>query len=361
MSEMIQVKVEARKIVLDWMSANSFIQVNKSLLRKIGDTNTILLAESIRQYERWEQKDLLQPDGSFYWTQMDCEIETGYSRSTQQRAYKDMEKRGLLKTYNKKYMIGSIEKSIRFVKLYFPAIANLMFEDDSKIIEDIKNKYSDLLDKNQQSKKKSKERSMIQNESSLDMTGMIQNESSGWVKMNHPDDSKRITSKKEDLIKKDNSLRNKKNLSIIESINKLDIPSVVCEMLKTQIDRLMLLNIKCIEIELVFKDYQTKMGHDEFQSVLYDCLQAEKIDKSFKKYLATSLDNRLKNKIQKENVLEEGNAFVRQEMVPDHFKESSYETDYSQYDFNQQVEIDPADIEKRKRAFEENLKKYRNA
>ena len=303
MSEMIQVKIEAKKIVLDWMSSNAFIQVNKSLLRKIGDTNTILLSETIRQYERWEQKGKLQDDGSFYWVQMDCEIETGYSRSTQQRAYKDMEKRGLLKTYNKQFNIKGKDRSVRFIKLFFPAIANLMFSDDTEIIESIRNKYADLKEKNQDSKNKSKIKSMIQNEPSLNTTGVIQNESSEWVKMNHLDDSKRITSKKDSSIKKDKSIKKDlKNLSIQDEVKKLNIPSSIVEFVEKKIDRLILLHIDPLEIQILFQEYASKTGQAEFLSVLNDVLKVNHYEYGFKGYMTASLKNYLTNRSKKESV-----------------------------------------------------------
>jgi hypothetical protein len=166
MSEMIRVEVDAKQVVLDWVGSNAFIPSNKKLLRQIGDTNTILLSESISQFRRWEQQGKLQQDGSFYWTQMDCEIETGYSRSTQTRAFKDMEKRGLLKTESRKSIINGEEKSIRFILLNFAKIAELMFSDDEHIISSIREKYEKLKKQNQESRKKTKEKAMIQNESS---------------------------------------------------------------------------------------------------------------------------------------------------------------------------------------------------
>lgn len=206
MTKMINVQVDAKQVVLDWMGSNAFIPTNKKLLRQIGDTNTILLAEAINQYKRWEAKGKLEQGGSFYWTQMDCEIETGYSRSTQQRAFKDMQKRGLLKTFNQKIAIDGVEQSVRFIQLDFAEIGQLMLSNDDAIIESIKGKYQDLYKKNRESKQKTKEKEkrMIQNESPQSYQGMVQNESSdGWFKMNHPDDSKRITSNKDLFIKKD--------------------------------------------------------------------------------------------------------------------------------------------------------------
>lgn len=232
MSEMIHVAVDAKQVVMDWMSKHSFIQVNKKLLRQIGDTNTILLAESISQYQRWADKGKLREDGSFFWTHCDCEIETGYSRSTQGRAFKDMEKRGLLKTFNLKVLDSwnGKEKTVRFLKLDFVKIGQLMLSNDDEIINSIKEKYKDLYEKNQESKKKSKEKakekSMTQNESSLGITGVTQNESSGCVKMNHLDDSKWVTSKKVLVIKKDLLLKRFKEEEEEEAPALLSNPSL---------------------------------------------------------------------------------------------------------------------------------------
>ena len=194
----IQLNIDAKKVVLDWMSANAFIPVNKSLMRKIGDTASILLAETIRQYERWAQQNKIQEDGSFYWTQEDCEIETAYSRSTQQRTYEKLEKLNLLKVDSHQIIDQGVKKSVRFIILDFVAIATLMFEDDTPIIESIKQKYSKKKIQNQESSKRCKEKSKEDAESAvkeaiekqaskraenLDVAGKVQNESSQGFKM----------------------------------------------------------------------------------------------------------------------------------------------------------------------------------
>lgn len=195
MTETINVQIDAKQLVLEWMGANAYIPCNKKLLRQIGDTNTILLSESINQYRRWSQQGKLQQNGSFYWTQIDCEIETGYSRSTQQRAFKDMEKRELLKTFNKKVVINEVEKSVRFIKLNFAKIGQLMFSNDKEIIESIKKKYEDRNEQNQESRKRVKEQNQekarTQNEPSQSYQERTQNESSErGLKMNPREDSK---------------------------------------------------------------------------------------------------------------------------------------------------------------------------
>ncbi|MCU6603805.1 hypothetical protein OCO53_25530 [Peribacillus frigoritolerans] len=117
----------------------------------------------------------------------------------------------------------------------------------------------------------------------------------------------------------------KKNLSILKEIPKLNIPECTVDMLKKEIDRLILLNIKLIEIELAYKDYELKMSQDDFTSVLYDVLQVDKYKYGFKGYFRKSLDNKIVNTLKK------AQGIVEQPKT----SESSYDTDYSKYDFNQ--------------------------
>ncbi|MED4116566.1 hypothetical protein P4661_27400 [Priestia megaterium] len=312
--------------VLNWMSSNAFVQVNKSLLRKIGDRNTILLSETIRQYQRWAPNKL-QADGSFYWTQVNCEIETGYSRSTQQRGFKDLEQLNLLKSRGSKIVENGIEKQVRFITLDFLAIEKLMFEDDSHLIEAIIAKYETKKQQNRASKIRVKEEAEkakkegIQNESSLEPQGIelggIQNESSGGFKMNPTGDSKRVVSKKESLIKNNNSLKN--NSITHRELDAVNLPSELKECISSLVDRLNDNNITVLEIFDIYKAYE---GNEQVTDGLFI--------KEFRKAVSgnesiTSLDalltTYLTNAVARQTPKQANVTPIRSELIPEWFKQ----------------------------------------
>jgi hypothetical protein len=129
----------------------------------------------------------------------------------------------------------------------------------------------------------------------------------------------------------------KENLSILNTVNSLDIPQRIKDMLKTKIDRLILLTIDPFEIELLFHAYQDKMNRMEFASVLFDVLKVDKYTYGFKRYFEGSLKTFIKNKVQKTENMQQP---VRTVKAPDYLKQSSYETDYSKYDFSMKKNID---------------------
>lgn len=117
----------------------------------------------------------------------------------------------------------------------------------------------------------------------------------------------------------------RKNLSILESINKLDLPTKIKAFLETKMDRLILHKIDLSDIEILFHAYREKMGHVEFALVLGDVLKVKKFTHSFKAYFRTSLDKFLENSLAANHsegkVAGGSKPSGRKEMVPDFMDE----------------------------------------
>lgn len=84
------------------LSTDGFIQVNKTLIKKAGLHEAILIGELCAEYNYWEERNLLE-DGFFYSTRDNIEENTGLSEHYQRKALSTLyefgiviiEKRGL--------------------------------------------------------------------------------------------------------------------------------------------------------------------------------------------------------------------------------------------------------------------------
>lgn len=146
-------------------------------------------------------------------------------------------------------------------------------------------------------------------------------------------------------------LTNKEYLSILKKVKALNIPSRTVSMLEEQIDRLMLHKIKPIEIELAFNQFKDQMGHEDFNSVLYDVLQAKKFNSSFKKYLEKSLNTFLANRLNKEAAAGQPKQPIRTEMIPAHMEDQQ-----EQVKDQEQIEKERQELEEMLKAMKENRK-----
>lgn len=142
-----------------------------------------------------------------------------------------------------------------------------------------------------------------------------------------------------------------KNLSILKKVKALNIPSRTVSLLEEQIDRLMLHKIKLIEIELAFNQFKDQMGHEDFNSVLYDVLQAKKFNSSFKKYLEKSLNTFLTNRLNKEAAAGQPKQPIRKEMIPAHMEDQQ-----EQVKDQEQIEKERQELEEMLKAMGENRK-----
>lgn len=124
------------------------------------------------------------------------------------------------------------------------------------------------------------------------------------------------------------------NPSITESaIQELSVPISIQKQLILNIDRLIDDDIHLYDIELMYNAYKDNLNEFEFSLILGNVLESTKGQiKSFKHVMMKSIDNHLEKPEKAESKSHKGN-----EIVPDWFKnrnkETSYKTDYSQYDF----------------------------
>lgn len=82
--------------VLSLLSTDSFIVVNKAVIKKLGLHEAILLGELCSEYSYWESQGKLE-DGMFYSTRDNIEENTGLTDYFQREAMKNLQDQGILK------------------------------------------------------------------------------------------------------------------------------------------------------------------------------------------------------------------------------------------------------------------------
>ena len=68
-----------QRIALELFRSDSFLVVNKTLLKQIGIMQSIFLANLMDKFHYWKDRGLLQEDGSFFITHEDQYEQTGLS------------------------------------------------------------------------------------------------------------------------------------------------------------------------------------------------------------------------------------------------------------------------------------------
>lgn len=77
------------------LSTDGFIQVNKTLIKKAGLHEAILIGELCAEYNYWEERNLLE-DGFFYSTRDNIEENTGLSEHYQRKALSTLYELGIV-------------------------------------------------------------------------------------------------------------------------------------------------------------------------------------------------------------------------------------------------------------------------
>jgi hypothetical protein len=298
------IQVDPKQMVIDWVSSTAFTPVNKVAMRKLGHRAAILISETINQYKRWNVEGKLQDD-MFFWTEESCEIETALNKSAQNREFKKLEEMSLLKRFTKKI---NNTKTCRFIKLNFDEIVTVLFEDVEKTKEEIKKKHAELRAKNKIHKDNFNLSRKLQNESS----GKLQNESSGKLQ-----NGTQLITKNHNKNKNINKNINKENLSIVEKIEDVELPTSVKNILKNQIDRLKSSYLPIIVLK--FNAYKDSVNVDKFADVLNTVLSHE-IKKDFSNYLDRSLNTYLENRTKYQNKSQQP---IRTEKLPEGYDQSN--------------------------------------
>lgn len=87
-----------QRIALELFRSDSFLVVNKTLLKQIGIMQSIFLANLMDKFHYWKDRGLLQEDGSFFITHEDQYEQTGLSEYQIRKCKKAMVDNGILKT-----------------------------------------------------------------------------------------------------------------------------------------------------------------------------------------------------------------------------------------------------------------------
>ena len=77
------------------LSTDGFIQVNKTLIKKVGLHEAILIGELCAEYNYWEERDMLD-GGYFYSTRDNIEENTGLSEHYQRKALSTLYELGII-------------------------------------------------------------------------------------------------------------------------------------------------------------------------------------------------------------------------------------------------------------------------
>lgn len=321
---MVNMDINAEQTVIDWLSNDGFIQVNKSILRKIGARDAILLGESISQYRRWKQQGKIT-EGMFYWSEKDCEWETGQSKSTQNRSFNSLEKRNLLKTFTKvhPYKTG---KTIRYIKLNFEPIIKLMFQSDDELRAELTDKVKKRFEKNQTYKQQGSQRKS-QSETSRKSQSETSRKSQSETQVINKNPNKKI----EPLIKSNRSI---KEAILKSTILPNDLKNfLIVEIQEERENRMDRLNLSISDVEknyLIHKS-SSKVTDSLYKEALNSSLDEPFIKSSFNALMRRNIDYWI-NKDEKEAIKEEKNSSLikgsSKEVIPEWFnKEQSYNQD----------------------------------
>lgn len=80
------------------LSSNAYLIVNKTLCKKLGLTCAVIIGELYAQYSYWEKQDKLTDDGYFYCTRDNLQENTSLSPYEQRKAINKLIEEGILNT-----------------------------------------------------------------------------------------------------------------------------------------------------------------------------------------------------------------------------------------------------------------------
>lgn len=137
-----------------------------------------------------------------------------------------------------------------------------------------------------------------------------------------------------------------------EEIKKLELPSLTKKVLNDSIDRLILFNVKLLEVEILFAN--TELEDSAFSSVLYTVLHSD-IKKSFKRKMETSVQTYIENANKKQKLASKNRKNVREEVVPEYLEKEVLAGKQEAA-----VTTEQNDLEAEKLALQEKWKAYKN-
>lgn len=306
--------------ILDLLRADGSIVVNKKLAKQIGLHEAMIYSELASMYKYWEGRGLLKDGEWFFCTIDNLQENTTLKKDAQSKAINKLEK---------------IHKLIETKRMGLPA--RRYFKITNNIFKLFDNKFSGnpQSDSSKGSGGENEEKSGS-NPSGDQIEGKQKTGLSDSRKLDFGKPSSNNT-------KGNNTKGNNTNLSIIErDIAELDIPIGIQKQMILNIDRLIDDSISIYSIQDLYNAYKDKLNEYEFSLILGNVLESTKEPiKNIKQIMMKSINNHVKPSQQAEN-----DAEVSKEIIPDWFKdrnkkkETSYDTDYSQYDFNKRKNPD---------------------
>lgn len=117
-------------MIMNLLSNNGFIIVNKQLIKKIGLNAAIILGEMCSEYTYWNSTNRLV-DGFFYSTRENIEENTGLSPYQQRQAFKQLIDKGIIITKE----MGMPQKTWYFLdeeKIYILLLENSLAASSEK-------------------------------------------------------------------------------------------------------------------------------------------------------------------------------------------------------------------------------------
>lgn len=322
----MNLNIDAKALVLDWMASEAFTPVNKHVNRQLGLASAFLLSETINQYRRWSKQNRLA-DGQFYWTEEDCEKETDLSKSTQHRTFKKMEELGLLKRH-KKRINKQDAKTTRFIELYFEKIAEYMIQDDTIAKQKIAQKYKEIKERQKQYREEEIPKFHFDTSAKKAVKSTkFQIDTCRSSKKILAEVSKRPTRKNLSFSKKALSIK-KENQSIKGMISQLELPGLITRVLEKNLERLIDSSIDLEGILIRYHKYEDRLPAAAFADVLRRTFLYFK--KDFESYFDKSLEAELHSFASVTNEKEEKPA-VRKAKSPDHLNQESKKMPEDEY------------------------------
>ena len=112
--------------ILQLISSDAFITLNKEMIKAVGLEEAIMLGELASEYDYWQKRDGLTEDGYFFTTVENVEDKTTLSDYKQRKCLKNLQEVGLISV-----SIRGIPAK-RYVKLDEEKIGNIFKNKDSK-------------------------------------------------------------------------------------------------------------------------------------------------------------------------------------------------------------------------------------
>lgn len=101
MAKPINIDVQATLLALEAFSSDSYLVINKRLLKRFGAETAIFLSNLIDKFKYFSSRNMIQEDGSFFLTHEDQEEQTGMTPHKLRKCCKELETLKIVKKIRK--------------------------------------------------------------------------------------------------------------------------------------------------------------------------------------------------------------------------------------------------------------------